>query len=105
MWFAAVPPYRARATTGFRFLQNNALSIGARFTAVGASRRTCRRARPSRRGYGPVDLFASLSYNDYVSDNLPINNLFNREYAQFLSSDRTPGAVIKAGLTIKFRAR
>jgi hypothetical protein len=37
MSLTTVPPCRASATIGFRFLDNNALTVGARFTAVGAS--------------------------------------------------------------------
>jgi outer membrane receptor protein involved in Fe transport len=37
MSLTAVPPYRASATLGFRFLDDHSLVVGARFTAVGAS--------------------------------------------------------------------
>jgi hypothetical protein len=37
MSLATVPPYRASAMLGFRFLDDRSLVVGARFTAVGAS--------------------------------------------------------------------
>jgi hypothetical protein len=37
MSLATVPPYRASATLGFRFLDDHSLVAGVRFTAVGAS--------------------------------------------------------------------
>jgi outer membrane receptor protein involved in Fe transport len=37
MSLTTVPPYRASAMLGFRFLDDRSLSVGARFTAVGSS--------------------------------------------------------------------
>jgi hemoglobin/transferrin/lactoferrin receptor protein len=107
MSLATVPPYRASATVAFRFLDNNALTLGARFTVVGAAPKnvpTSETITPSS-GYGLVGLFASYSYNDYVSGTFTIDNLFNHQYTQFLSSEANPGTVIKLGLNIKFAAR
>jgi hemoglobin/transferrin/lactoferrin receptor protein len=112
MSLATVPPYRASATIGFRFLENKSLAIGARFTAVGSSPKNVPTATDSdgttplpTSGYGLVDLFASYAYNDLVSGNLTVNNLLNKEYTQFLNIEPNPGLTVKAGLTIKFAER
>ncbi len=98
MSLTTVPPYRASGTLGFRFLENRALVVGARFTADGGG------PLPSI-GYGLVDLFASYAYNDRVSANFSVNNLFNREYTQFLNVEPNPGLTVKGGITIKFAER
>jgi hemoglobin/transferrin/lactoferrin receptor protein len=107
-----VPPYRASATIGFRLLDNKALTVGARFTAVGASPKNVPIATDSdgtnplpTAGYGLIDLFASYAYNDRISGNLTVNNLLNKQYTQFLNVEPNPGLTIKAGLTIKFAER
>ena len=109
MSLATIPPYRASATIGFRFLDNKSLTIGARFTAVGSSPKNVPTATDSdgttplpTSGYGLVDLFASYAYNDLISGNLTVNNLLNREYTQFLNIEPNPGLTVKAGITIKF---
>ncbi len=56
-------------------------------------------------GYGLVDLFASYAYNDRVSGDLTVTNLFNKQYTQFLNIEPNPGLTVKAGLTIKFAER
>jgi hemoglobin/transferrin/lactoferrin receptor protein len=109
MSLATVPPYRASATLGFRFLDNHSLVVGARFTAVGASPKNVPIATDSdgttplpTSAYGLVDLFASYAYSDRVSANFSVNNLLNREYTQFLNVEPNPGLTVKGGITIKF---
>jgi hemoglobin/transferrin/lactoferrin receptor protein len=107
MSLTTVPPYRASATIGFRFLDDRSLVVGARFTAVGASPKNLPIAADGggplpTAGYGLVDLFASYAYNDRVSANFSVNNLFNREYTQFLNIEPNPGMTVKGGITIKF---
>jgi hemoglobin/transferrin/lactoferrin receptor protein len=109
MSLATVPPYRLSATLGFRFLSDRSLTIGARFTAVGASPKNVPTSTDSdgttplpTAGYGLVDLFASYAYNDRVSANFTVNNLFNREYTQFLNIEPNPGLTVKGGITIRF---
>ncbi len=55
--------------------------------------------------YGLVDLFASYAYNDRVSGDLTVTNLFNKQYTQFLDIEPDPGLTVKAGLTIKFASQ
>jgi hemoglobin/transferrin/lactoferrin receptor protein len=107
MSLATVPPYRASATLGFRFLDDRSLVVGARFTAVGASPKNVPTATDGggplpTGGYGLVDLFASYAYSDRVSANFSVNNLLNREYTQFLNVEPNPGLTVKGGITIKF---
>lgn len=112
---ATVPPYRLSETIGFRFLDNRSLTVGARFTAVGSSPKNVPTVAGDSEseatvplptaGYGLVDLFASYAYNDRVTANLTVTNLFNKEYTQFLSIEPNPGLTVKAGLTIKFAER
>ena len=107
MSLATVPPYRASATLGFRFLDDRSLVVGARFTAVGASPKNVPTATDGggplpTAGYGLIDLFASYAYNDRVSANFSVNNLLNREYTQFLNIEPNPGLTVKGGITIKF---
>jgi hemoglobin/transferrin/lactoferrin receptor protein len=104
---ATVPPYRASATLGFRFLDDHSLVAGVRFTAVGASPKNVPTATDGggplpTGGCGLVNLFASYAYNDRVSVNFSVNNLLNKEYTQFLNIEPNPGITVKAGLTIKF---
>ena len=101
------PPYRASATLGFRFLDDHSLVAGVRFTAVGASPKNVPTATDGggplpTSGYGLVDLFASYAYSYRVSANFSVNNLFNREYTQFLNVEANPGLTVKGGITIKF---
>jgi hemoglobin/transferrin/lactoferrin receptor protein len=107
MSLATVPPYRASATLGFRFLDDRSLVVGARFTAVEASPKNVPTATDGggplpTAGYGLVDLFASYAYNDRVSANFSVNNLLNRGYTQFLNIEPNPGLTVKGGITIKF---
>jgi hemoglobin/transferrin/lactoferrin receptor protein len=109
---ATVPPYRLATTVGFRFLNDNSLTVGARLTLVGASAKNVPIAADSdgteplpSAAYGLVDLFASYAYNDRVSGDLTVTNLFNKQYTQFLDIEPNPGITVKAGLTIKFASK
>jgi hemoglobin/transferrin/lactoferrin receptor protein len=108
---ATVAPYRASSTIGFRLLSDKSLTVGARFTYVGKSSTNI---APSTSGtalplpseaYGLVDLFANYAYNERVSADLTVTNLFNKNYTQFLSIDPNPGLTVKAGLTLKLAAK
>ena len=106
MSLTTVPPYRASGTLGFRFLEN----IAGRWDSPHCGRRSAKNVPTATDGGGPlpsigyglVDLFASYAYNDRVSANFSVNNLFNREYTQFLNVEPNPGLTVKGGITIKF---
>jgi len=102
MSLTTVPPYRASATLGFRFLDDRSLVAGVRFTAVGASPKNVPIATDGggplpTSGYGLVDLFASYAYNDRVSANFSVNNLLNKEYTSSSTLSRIRGLPSKAG--------
>jgi hemoglobin/transferrin/lactoferrin receptor protein len=112
MSLATVAPYRVSTTLAFRFLNDNALTVGGRLTLVGASPKNVATAADSdgaeplpSAAYGLVDLFASYAYNDKVSGDVTITNLFNKQYTQFLDVEPNPGLTVKAGLTIKFASQ
>jgi hemoglobin/transferrin/lactoferrin receptor protein len=112
MSLATVAPYRMSTTLGFRFLEDNALTVGGRLTLVGASPKNVAVAAGSdgteplpSAAYGLVDLFASYAYSDRVSGDMTITNLFNKQYTQFLDVEPNPGLTVKAGLTIKFASK
>jgi hemoglobin/transferrin/lactoferrin receptor protein len=45
-------------------------------------------------GYG---LVATYAYNDWVSANFTVNNLFPKQYVQFLNIEPTRSSLSKAG--------
>jgi hemoglobin/transferrin/lactoferrin receptor protein len=102
-----VAPYRASATLAFRFFDDRSLTIGARFTAVSASASNVPTSAtlPPSKGYGLVDLFGSYVYNDRVSGDFSVTNLFNKSYTPFLQSEPSPGLTAKLGLTIRLAAK
>jgi hemoglobin/transferrin/lactoferrin receptor protein len=109
---ATVTPRKASATIGFRFLDKNALTIGARLNAASDSARNIpisetsgKPVVPLSKGYMTADLFASYAYSDRVSADLMINNVFNRRYTQYLYSQADPGLTAKLGITVKFAAK
>ena len=109
---ATVPPYRASTTVGFRLLSDKSLTVGGRLTLVASSAKNAPMPTDSdgtlpipSSGYGLVDLFATYAYNERVSGDLTINNLFNHDYTQFLNIEPNPGLTVKADLTIKFAAK
>lgn len=95
-----VPPFRVVATAGVRALEER-LTLGARLTMVG------RKANDTVTGfigrpYQILDLFAQYRINDRATANLALNNVFNREYTQYLNADPSPGFNAKASLTVNF---
>ena len=51
--------------------------------------------------YQLVDIFANFEVNDTTSANLQLNNIFDREYTQYLNADPSPGFNAKASLSVK----
>ncbi|MFC4170780.1 TonB-dependent hemoglobin/transferrin/lactoferrin family receptor [Microvirga sp. GCM10011540] len=97
----SVVPNRISTTLGFRFLEDK-LTIGTRLTFVDDTKPTV--TNPTR-GYGLVDLFASYRYDENISGDISIQNLFDRQYTQYLNSNASPGLTAKFGLTVKFASR
>ncbi|MCB8819319.1 TonB-dependent hemoglobin/transferrin/lactoferrin family receptor [Microvirga rosea] len=97
----SVAPNRFSTTIGFRFLDDK-LTVGTRLTFVDDTKRTV--TNPEK-GYGLVDLFASYRYNENISGDVTIQNVFDRQYTQYQNSNPSPGLTAKFGLTVKFASR
>ncbi len=93
-----VPPYRITAAAGFRAMDQR-LTMGARLTKVGTKKGTAATTTP---GYETVDLFATYRVSDRILANVAVNNLFDRDYRQFLNTNPNPGRNFSASLTINF---
>lgn len=104
-----VLPDRASATLGFRFLDQR-LVAGTRVTVVdsheGGSVGTSASASvyPASGSYTLVDLFAQYEFNEHATLNLNIDNVFDKEYLQYLNQQNSPGLNARIGLTMRFGA-
>jgi hemoglobin/transferrin/lactoferrin receptor protein len=97
----SVLPNRISTTIGFRLFDEK-LTVGTRLTFVDDT--TLNVTNPTK-GYGLVDLFASYRYDENISGDISIQNLFDRQYTQYLNSNANPGITAKFGLTVKFASR
>lgn len=95
-----VPPYRVTGTFGFRAFED-ALTAGGRLTVVGAKDDGMATGFVGE-AYELVDLFASWNINERTSADLALNNIFDRDYTQYLDADPSPGFNANLSLTIKF---
>lgn len=95
-----VPPFRAVTTLGFRALDDR-LTAGTRLTVVGKKDEDLSTGFIGE-AYELVDLFAQFEINETTTANLALNNIFDREYTQYLNADPSPGFNAKASLTMKF---
>lgn len=98
---STVAPNKLSGTLGLRFLEDR-LTVGSRLTLVSA---TSQRVTTPSGGYGLVDVFATYKYNDNVSANFAIDNLFDRRYRAFLDSANSPGLAAKFSLTVKLAGK
>jgi len=94
-----VPPNRLIGTLGFRALDGK-LEFGTRVSFVGA--------KDNAEDFGfvgdpytVVDLFASWQLNERVTAGLVVDNLFNRQYTEYLNGQPSPGFNAKASLSVK----
>ncbi|MBB3975510.1 hemoglobin/transferrin/lactoferrin receptor protein [Rhizobium azooxidifex] len=95
-----VPPFRAVTTLGFRALDDR-LTAGTRLTVVGKKDEDLSTGFIGE-AYQLVDLFAQFAINETTTANIALNNIFDREYTQYLNADPSPGFNAKASLTMKF---
>jgi hemoglobin/transferrin/lactoferrin receptor protein len=102
-----VPADRVTLTAGFRALDHR-LIAGARMHFIDAQDRLPPpppgpppAVVPSD-GYTLVDLFAQYEVNQWTVVNLNIDNLFDRNYRQFLDQSNSPGFSARLGLTMRF---
>ncbi|QGM96717.1 TonB-dependent hemoglobin/transferrin/lactoferrin family receptor [Methylocystis parvus] len=117
---ATVAPSRISGTLAFRGLQNNALTAGIRYTAVGGrncdyyayadANNQCQTLISSLpvniayagKPYDLVDLFANYDWNDRIFTNVLISNATNRNYTQYRNAAPSPGLTIRFSLGGKF---
>ena len=95
-----VPPFRVVATAGLRAFEEK-LTLGTRLTVVG------RKKDDTATGfvgdpYHLVDVFAQYRITESLTANLALNNIFDRDYTQYLNADPSPGFNAKASLTLNF---
>lgn len=95
-----VPPYRIVTSAGFRAFDEK-LTVGGRVTVVGSKRDDAATGFIGE-AYNLVDLFGSYAFNESVSADVALNNIFDRDYTQYLNADPSPGFNAKASLTMRF---
>jgi hemoglobin/transferrin/lactoferrin receptor protein len=102
----SVPADRVVLTAGFRTLEQR-LTTGGRVHFVAAQNRLpsvffgAAAIEPSE-AYTLVDLFAQYEINPNATLNLNIDNLFDKNYRQYLDQDNSPGLNARIGLTVRF---
>jgi len=94
---ATVPPNRMTATVGFRAFQE-AVDVGARVTLVGG-KDDAEDFDYSGDPYQLLDLFLDWNIDDETELNFSINNVFDREYTQYLDLEPSPGLSARLALT------
>jgi hemoglobin/transferrin/lactoferrin receptor protein len=102
-----VLPDKAVATIGFRML-NETLVAGTRVSVVDSHEGGSLEAGsvyPATDAYALVDLFAQYQVNEAVALNLNVDNLFDKEYLQYLDQDNSPGFNARVGMTMRLGAK
>lgn len=94
-----VPPNRLTGTLGFRAFDGQ-LELGTRVSFVGG------KDQAEDFGfvgdpYTVVDLFATWKVNDRITTGLVVDNLFDRQYTEYLNGIPSPGLNAKASLSVK----
>ncbi|WP_186458121.1 TonB-dependent hemoglobin/transferrin/lactoferrin family receptor [Neorhizobium alkalisoli] len=95
-----VPPFRAVTTLGFRAFDDR-LTAGTRLTVVGKKDDDVSTGFIGE-AYQLVDVFADFAVDERMSVNVQLNNIFDRQYTQYLNADPSPGFNAKAFLTMRF---
>ena len=103
-----VLPDRASATLGFRFFDQR-LVAGTRVTVVdshggGSTGGGTGSVYHASDSYTLVDLFAQYEFNEHATLHLNIDNVFDKEYLQYLNQQNSPGLNARIGLTMRFGA-
>lgn len=102
-----VIPDRIVTTLGFRFLDNR-LVAGTRVSLVEShegGEGESGSVFPGSDSYALVDLFAQYEVNENATLNLNIDNLFDKEYLQYLNQENSPGFNARIGLTMRLGAQ
>ncbi len=95
----SVPPWRATGTLGFRMFDER-LTVGSRVTLVG--KKDAAATGFVGESYELVDIFARWQVNDRVNADLALNNIFDRQYTQYLDGDPSPGFNARLSVAVKF---
>lgn len=101
-----VLPDRASGTLGIRLFDQK-LVAGTRITIVDSHEGGSTESGsvyPASGSYTLVDLFAQYEFNEHATLNLNIDNLFDKEYMQYLNQQNSPGLNARIGLTMRFGA-
>lgn len=102
----SVAPPQLTLTAGFRAFDNK-LVAGARGRFVAEQDRvpvsTSTTLLPSD-GYGLLDLFGQYQFNENATLNLSIDNVFDRNYREYLDRENSPGLSARVGMTVRFGA-
>jgi hemoglobin/transferrin/lactoferrin receptor protein len=102
---SSIPPDRASATLGFRFLDEK-LVLGTRVTVVDGKQFTglgndIAGTLLSAHGYTLVDLFGSYNFSKWTSVDLIVNNVGDVDYNKYLDSRDSAGVQGRVALTVK----
>ncbi|WP_210496692.1 TonB-dependent hemoglobin/transferrin/lactoferrin family receptor [Microvirga antarctica] len=96
----SVSPGKISGTVGFRALDAS-LEFGVRVTGV-AQKKDAADFGFVGDGYALVDVFASWKIKPDMIAGLVIQNLFDRQYTQYLNAQPSPGLSAKASLSIRY---
>ena len=94
-----IPADQVTLTLGIRAFDDK-LVAGTRTRFVAAQDRVTDLAAATS-GYTVVDLFGEYQLNDNATINVNIDNLFDKEYRQYLDLENSPGFSARVGLTMR----
>jgi hemoglobin/transferrin/lactoferrin receptor protein len=94
-----VPPNRLTGTLGARAMDGK-LEFGTRVSLVGSKDRAEDFGFVGD-SYAVVDLFATWNINERVTTGIVVENLFDRQYTEYLNGNPSPGLNAKASLSVK----
>jgi hemoglobin/transferrin/lactoferrin receptor protein len=102
---AAIPADQITLTIGGRALEER-LVFGTRMRLVAGQDRVAigaegRPINDPTDGYAIVDLFGEYAMNENTTINVNIDNLFDKEYRQYLNLENDPGFSARVGLTMR----
>ncbi|HMN70374.1 MAG TPA: TonB-dependent receptor [Rhodoblastus sp.] len=104
----SVYPGRFSSTLGLRFF-DQALTVGGRYTYVKEVWSVaCDPAATNALrcpGYGTVDLFGNYKFDDRISADVSLLNIFNKTYTQYNSTLPSAGFTAKFALSVKFASK
>lgn len=104
----SVYPGRFSSTLGLRFF-DKALTVGGRYTYVKEVwSTTCDPAGTNTMrcpAYGTIDLFGNYKFDERISADVSLLNIFNKTYTQYNSTLPSAGFTAKFALSVKFASK